>query len=324
MKTILVSGASGIVGYGCLKSICMDRNNYKLIGASIYTDSVASKFCDIFELSPVSSSPGYTEWLVQIIKKHAVDLIIPGIEIDVQVWTNNIGLLKRTGTKVLLNNPELIKLCADKWNFYNVLKDSNSEYSIDSEISNDFDYLSKKFGLPFLLKPRKGYGSKGIVRVGSESMFNLHKENIGDVLFVQPIVGSDEEEYTIAAFFDKESKLCAHMTLKRKLSPMGFTEKAEVATLENAEIALVELAKNFNPVGPTNFQFRRCEDELKLLEINPRISSATSIRAAFGYNESLMSIDYFFNDITPSQPKILRGSAIRYTEDYIKYDRNYF
>jgi carbamoyl-phosphate synthase large subunit len=57
-----------------------------------------------------------------------------------------------------------------------------------------------------------------------------------------------------------------------------------------------------------------------LLEINPRISSSTSIRTKFGYNEALMSVDYFLNGIIPTQPKIQKGKAIRYTEDLIIYE----
>jgi carbamoyl-phosphate synthase large subunit len=84
--------------------------------------------------------------------------------------------------------------------------------------------------------------------------------------------------------------------------------------------ALRELAGFLKPVGPTNFQFRVDQGELRLLEVNPRISSATSIRAAFGYNESVMAVDYFLKGERPVQPNLRRGSAVRYTEDYIFYE----
>jgi carbamoyl-phosphate synthase large subunit len=110
------------------------------------------------------------------------------------------------------------------------------------------------------------------------------------------------------------------MGLRRKLSKEGFTEKAEVAIPPHAEEAIREMATLLKPVGPTNFQFRVHGDVLKLLEINPRISSATSIRAGFGYNESVMAVDYFLEGITPKQPAVKRGYAVRYTEDHIFYD----
>ena len=51
MLNILVSGASGIVGYGILSSLRIGVSNIRLIGTTIYDDSPALLFCDIFEKS---------------------------------------------------------------------------------------------------------------------------------------------------------------------------------------------------------------------------------------------------------------------------------
>ena len=83
--------------------------------------------------------------------------------------------------------------------------------------------------------------------------------------------------------------------------------------------ALLKFCKYFKPIGPTNFQFRKHEGVLKLLEINPRISSATSIRTAFGYNECKMAVEYYLKNKKPKQPVIKQGRAVRYTEDFIFY-----
>jgi carbamoyl-phosphate synthase large subunit len=110
------------------------------------------------------------------------------------------------------------------------------------------------------------------------------------------------------------------MTLRRKLSREGYTDKAEVVDTAEFLPTIGELCRLFRPLGPTNFQFRRCVNGIKLLEINPRISSSTSIRTAFGYNESAMSLDYFLNQRAPTQPVIRRGRAVRYTDDKIFYE----
>ena len=321
-KTILVSGASGIVGYGILKSLRRYDPSLCLIGTTIYDDSIASVFCNIFEKAPQTDDPIYFDWLCKIIKKHNVDMIIPGIEADVTAWNEKRALLESTGVIVLLNKPELIELCADKWIFYEKLTSFDSKFAIPTRLKGSFEELKNDFGIPFLLKPRCGFGSKGIVKVENEEIFLQHIRNFGAKLMAQPIVGSDEEEFTASAFFDKNSCFLAYMTLKRKLSKDGFTEKAQVVNMEGMTDAIKELAKIFKPVGPTNFQFRLDDGQLKLLEINPRISSATSIRAAFGYNESAMSVEYFLNNKEIIQPEIKKGSAIRYIEEHIFYDSN--
>ena len=112
----------------------------------------------------------------------------------------------------------------------------------------------------------------------------------------------------------------ASMTLRRKLSKDGFTDKAEVVQGEQFSAALDGLCRRYLPIGPTNFQFRTCADGVKLLEINPRISSSTSIRAAFGYNESAMAVDFYLSGKLPAPPAIRRGHAVRYVEEHIFYD----
>ena len=320
MKNILVTGASGIIGYGILRSLKRSQKKLKLIGTTIYDDSVAEGFCDIFEQAPQTAGDDYIDWLLNTINKHKIDLIIPGIEADMYKWVDHIPELERTGVKIVLNKSELISLCKDKWTFYEELKKINSPYSIDSSLVSDYDVLVKEFGSPFLLKPRKGHGSKGIVKVDSIDTFLKHAKDIGLVLMAQPIVGNEDEEFTSSAFCDGKGGFYASMTLKRKLSREGFTEKAEVV-LETGEIntAILALCEYLKPVGPTNFQFRKQEGVLKLLEINPRISSSTSIRAAFGYSESEMAVDYYLRNKIPVQPVIRPGKAVRYSEDLIFY-----
>ncbi|MGF7050595.1 carbamoyl-phosphate synthase large subunit [Paenibacillus sp. DS2015] len=324
MKTILVSGASGIVGYGILRSLRENGENYKLIGTSIYEDSIAPAFCDIFELAPPTSDSNYIDWLCNIIIKHNVNMIIPGIEADMFKWAEMYNVISNTKVKVLLNKIELIQLCGDKWTFYEKLMENNSKLAIESRIHGSFEELVHQYGLPFLLKPRRGYASKGIVKVSSEEIFLEHERNLGEKFMAQPIIGNEDEEYTISAFFNSKSDLCCYMGLRRKLSQEGYTEKAQVFNVDGCEESLRALAATFKPVGPTNFQFRRHQGVLKLLEINPRISSSTSIRAAFGYNESLISTKYFLDGEIPIQPIIKSGVAIRYIEECVFFDRDNF
>jgi len=320
LKTILASGASGIVGYGILRSLRRSGVPLKLIGTSIYDDSVAPGFCDIFERAPLTDNADYLTWLRATIEKYQVDLIIPGIEIDMYKWAQHAPDIGRSGTVAVLNNLDLIELCRDKWAFYENLRDAGLACAIRSSLDGDFETLAKQFGLPFLLKPRRGFGSKGIIRVDSPTTFQRHQSSIGTVLMAQPIVGTDDEEFTVSAFCDGEGGLHACMALRRRLSRDGFTEKAEVVASDEFVATIEVLCRRFRPIGPTNFQFRRCHDGLKLLEINPRVSSSTSIRAAFGYNESVMAVEFYLDGKIPVQPAIRSGRAVRYTDECIFYD----
>src|SRR5438128_5856316 len=135
MKTILVSGASGIVGYGILRSLRKAGRALRLIGTTVYNDSPAQGFCDIFEQAPPTRDAFYLEWLSRIISTHRIDLIIPGIEDDMYRWSDAGGELEQGGrVKALLNDPRLISLCRDKWKFYEAISASGVSCVIDTTL----------------------------------------------------------------------------------------------------------------------------------------------------------------------------------------------
>lgn len=315
MLNILVSGASGIVGYGILSSLRIGVSNIRLIGTTIYDDSPALLFCDIFEKSISTNHPDYIDWLLKIIKKHSIDVLIPGIDCDMIEWNKHRKILEESGAFLLLNNQSLIELCWDKWKFYQKLKKIYPELAIPTFLYPDQSLKNN----PIILKPRIGYGSKGIIRLSSKDKIKEYEDQLGKVLMIQPIIGDDNFEYTVSAFFNKNSTLIDYLPLRRKLSSSGYTNFAEVVDINFTDI-LNKLAYHLCPIGPTNFQFRYDGSKFMLLEINPRISSSTSIRSKLGFNESKMSIEYFLKGIVPNKVdrnQILNKRIIRYIEEII-------
>jgi len=213
MKTILVSGASGILGYGILKTLQRSNNFYKLIGTSIYDDSIAPVFCDIFEKAVRTDSDDYKSWLISIIKKHEVDMIIPGIECDMYKFYEYRDILDKI-TFPLINSNYLIETCEDKYKFYKKLIEKNKRYSINTNL---FNKISPYFDLPFIFKPRHGFGSQGIIKIHSYPEYENNESIINSLsMMEQPIIKGDE--YTTGAFFDSDSNLIDYITFKRKLS----------------------------------------------------------------------------------------------------------
>jgi len=313
--SILVTGASGIVGYGILRSLRDECKDYKLIGSTIYDYSAANKYADFVLKALPTHDPNYLEWLCETISKNSVAIVIPGIECDVYGWNDCRNEILSAGAIPILNQFSLIELCKDKWEFFKVLFSNHSEYAIPTSNKASFE----QYPLPFLLKPRHGYGSKGIIKITNKAEFDYNKQRIGKDLIQQPIIGNEDEEYSVSAFFDDDSKMIGYLPLKRKLSDEGFTKEAVLVEDDFSKV-ISELATTFQPIGPTNFQFRKDNETFKLLEINPRISSATSIRAAMGFNESMMCVDYYLNRSIP-KPSIKSNTigtkAIRFIDDYL-------
>ncbi|MBY4731295.1 ATP-grasp domain-containing protein [Cupriavidus pauculus] len=321
MTTILVTGVGAIIGYGVVRSLRAANPAFRLIGADIHADAVGQVWTDGFEHAPLTSSAGYLDWLADAVQRHQVSLVIPGIEQDLHRLSDARETLLDRGIHCVLNNKALVDLSKDKWLTYQVLEADNDRVRIPTLATGSYASLAEQLGVPFLLKPRRSYASKGLVYVTSPEIFAKHAQELGELLVAQPVVGSDDAEYTVGVFGDGKGGVSASITLRRRLGTDGSTSKAWVAEDRTLTAEVERLVSRFRPVGPTNFQFRADNGGWRLLEFNPRISSSTSLRAAFGYNESCMCVDYFVDGRLPTQPYIRRGFAARYIEDYVIYDR---
>lgn len=324
MTTILVTGVGAIIGYGVLRSLRATGRDVRLVGTDIHADAVGQAWCDAFVQAPLTSSPDYLDWLNEVVNTRGIDLIIPGIEQDLHRHSDSREVMDRWRSRVVLNNARLIDLSRDKWSMHEELVAIDEPSRIPSYTEGGFDELTSRLGLPFLLKPRRSYASKGLVVVSKRADFDAHAQRLGDQLVAQPIIGTADQEYTVGVFGDGHGGICASIAFRRTLAADGSTAKAWVCHPEGLEPVLLRLCAHFMPIGPTNLQFRLDRDGWKLLEINPRVSSSTSVRTAFGYNEAAMCIDFFLNGEVPDQPRIRDGFATRYIEDHIVYDRNNF
>lgn len=316
---ILVTGVGAIIGYGIIKSLKKIDNINNIIGMDIYNDAVGQEWCDKFIQAKYASDSQYIEFLIDVIVKHDIDLVFFGTEQEIYKTDECKKELGEYIRKLVLNKTELLDLSKDKWKTYCFLNENGlGKYSIPSVVSGIYEDIAEKFGDGFMLKPRSSYASKGISIVEDSEAFAFYKKRMGNNFMAQLLIGDAEHEYTVGVFGLGDGSYSSKICMRRKLSQEGATAKAEVVNDEALNHTVDELVAKFKPIGPTNLQFRLHDGRYYLLEINPRISSSTSLRMAMGYNEAELCIKYFLeNEII--QPQIKEGCARRYIDEVIEY-----
>lgn len=321
---ILVTGVGAIIGQGIIRSLRRGAHPVRIIGVDRSDQSPGPSMCDAFRIKPAcdEADPAYLEFWRTLLRDEAVDLVMPGLEHDVFFFDGQRELVQDAGARVVLNGTELIALSADKWRMSEELACRRLP-GIPTTLTPDWNEAQRVLGPPpLLLKPRSGNGSRGIVRLADDTDFSYWRARSGSNWMLQRIVGSEDQEYTVGAFGLGEGRALPPIIFRRRLSPAGNTQAAEVVIDEAIAAATEVLCQQLQPLGPTNFQFRKEGQTCYLLEVNPRFSSSTSLRAAFGYNEAEMSIELFVHGRPPAAPAVQRGKAWRYSEDFVVYDRN--
>jgi len=319
IPTVLVTGVGAIIGQGIIKSLRMGGRPVRIVGLDLNPDAFGARYCDAFYAKPEDESgAAYLDFYKDVISTEHIDLIFPGIEHDIFFFDAHRGFFESCGVVTVLNQHHLIEIARDKWKTASALHDAGIQ-TIPSLMPDSWDGCIAELGdPPLLMKPRFGNGSRGIVRLYEQRDYDYWMQDAADTYMMQKIVGTDDEEYTAAVFGFANGEATPPIVFRRKLSATGSTLSAEVVQDALITKLITRLNHLFQPVGPTNYQFRKEGETVYLLEVNPRISSATSFRAAFGFNEAWMSIDYFLHGLTPSPEPAKRGSAVRYVEDYIE------
>jgi carbamoyl-phosphate synthase large subunit len=310
---ILVSGAGAIIGYGVIRSLRMSRIPFRIVGIDSNPRSAGFHFADLGVPCPPVKADGYQDFIVRLCERERINLIIPAIEQDVEFHFLHGEEIKRaTGVKIALNTPEVYTMARDKWNTYCYMKKHRfpvprSVLSVDPEkIANDLRF-------PVLLKPRMGQAGKGIIRIEDRQELEYWLPRCRDFL-AQEYIGSDEEEFTVGVFGIGDGIFEGPIIMRRKLN-YGSTFEAEVDRFPKVGKLVRRIISRLRPVGSTNLQIRLDRGVPRVLEVNPRVSSSCSLRAAFGFNEPEMAVRYYLLGERKFHPKLRRGYAVRYVED---------
>lgn len=316
---VLTTGIGTIIGYGEIQSLRNSNFDVEIFGMDVNPECVGRFWCDHFIVAKPASDNRFPEFLIDTVKYYSIDLVLLGTEQEMHRIIAERKTLESIWDKLAVNAASVYAVSEDKWDTYQFLT-KNGLLAIPSMLLSDYESLVANLGSPLLVKPRRSFSSRGIALIKNKDAFETSKTLLGDMFMAQKYIGDKDHEYTTAVFGFGDGSCTSPIIMRRQLSFEGATLNAEVVEISEIEDQIRTIAKLIRPIGPTNLQFRKDGNQYYLLEINPRISASTSIRAAFGYNESEMAIDYYVNGNRGLLPKIRKGKAYRYIADYIAYD----
>lgn len=315
---VLVTGVGAIIGYGIIESLKLTEKELNIIAVDVFAENYGKYQCDKFYQVPYTNDPKYEKAINEIILSNNIELVFPGIEQDVFYFNENH---EKFNTKFILNKSQLIQLSQDKLKIFKFLMKNNFKDLIPTYTNLNFKSAKKTLTLPFIVKPKSSYASKGFHVINSYDDYKIIENEINESTLFQPYVGSEDEEYTISIFGDGKGGILDSLIMRRYLSPTGASQKTFVIKSDHELMNSVNfLTKLFKPIGPTNFQYRKSINKIYLLEINPRISSTCSIRSKFGYNDPLFCIEYFLENRKISVSTKKYGKSIRYIADKMIYE----
>jgi len=302
--TFLVTGVGAIIGHGIIKALRMHAPA-KIIGCNSENTEYGRYLSDKFYIVPATALAEWKKKIKEIYESNSVRLVFPGIHQDIDAFKGIPSI------KAVLNTKKAITLGNDKWKMYEFAVENGIDVAY-SEQAASADM--KKFGQFVALKYRNSYAGKGQQILPTRQAFALLSamSNTGNIV-VQQHVGNDREEYT-TSIYGYEKIISEPIIFKRRLN-YGSTFYAETVKNRKLSDVVSRIAEKIGIRGPTNFQFRKEKGKYFLIDINPRFTSSTSIKAQFGFNEPAMAAEDYLNGAI-LKPSIKQGICERYIGDF--------
>lgn len=268
----------------------------KLYGADMAGTAPALAFCDYTRKVCGMRDADYIPQLLRICEADHIDLLIPTIDTDLLVLSQNAAKFDEIGTKVLISKPEKIAICRDK----NYTADFFESCDLKAPRTvNDYQFYHGPY--PCFIKPKDGSSSINAFKVENESELKVYAEQIGDYI-VQPFI--EGTEYTVDIFCDYEGNPLFITPRIRVAVRAGEVLKTEIAMDEKIIEECRKLIAGFQPCGPMTVQLIRQNktDDDYYIEINPRFGGGAplSMKAGARSAEAIL--------------KLLSGEKVEYSD----------
>jgi len=283
-RTVVVTGVSGETGLGILNGLRQLDPCPRIVGVDYSADSAGFQNSDVSVQVPGIFEPDYLESLKAIVREYKADALFLGIDGEIEIVAPVRPEFEAMGCYVSVSETPLVAACSDKLATARFLEASGLDFPKTVVVKGDVDDALKAFGVPVIVKPRRGNGSKDVELVRTAERLIEMWPDLDKSFCLQEYI--DGPEYTVSVLFDRTSGVRDYLIMKRELVG-GRTMQSHVES-HNGISAFVKAfgAVVSNALGAINLQLRVAEDgRVLVFEVNPRFSGSTGMRIAAGYNE---------------------------------------
>ena len=250
--------------------------NLKLYGADMAGTAPALAYCDYTRKVCAMHDPQYIQQLVDICVADKIDLVMPTIDTDLLVLSQNTVAFEAVGVKVLISKPEKILICRDKNN--------TGEFFESCGLKAPRTYNNyKEYPGPYpcFIKPKDGSSSINAFKVEDEEELEVYANQVDDYI-IQPFVSG--REFTIDIFCDFEGNPIFITPRERVQVRAGEVLKTMICMDEVMIDEVKTLCNSFRPCGPMTVQLIQDKNtgDNYYIEINPRYGGGAPLSMKSG------------------------------------------
>jgi carbamoyl-phosphate synthase large subunit len=281
-STLLITGCGGDIGLALGALARKEQLAGRVVGCDITSDHAGPAVFDTCEMVPSALSSDYFTALEALVRRHSVKAIVPMSEAELAQFAAQSFLERFADCHVIAANQLAVKTGLDKYSTYQMLRHAGLPTPWTCVVGEEAPR-----GFPCILKPRRGQGGKGLMRVRdafeAEALTPLRR---GDIW--QELILPEEPEYTCGLYRTTDGDIRT-IILERKLAG-GATKSAILVEHDAITVLLHRIAKVLDLRGAINVQLRVDAQAPKVFEINARFSSTVGFRHRLGFQDFVWAL----------------------------------
>jgi carbamoyl-phosphate synthase large subunit len=237
------------------------------------------------------SEPNYIEELIDLALANGIKMIIPTIDTELLILSQNKKLFEQKGIIVVVSDYEIVKIFRDKRLTHQFFE----KYFINCAK----EYSKDNYQLPIYIKPFDGSRSiDNYIVFKEEQLTEYHFAN-DKLMFLEYLDHKKHTEFTIDLYYDKNSELKCLIPRQRIEVREGEVNKAVTKETFFLKDLWEKMKKIDGFIGCITFQVFVNLDNQKIfgIEINPRFGGGYPLSYLAGGNFPKWLIEeYFFEN----------------------------
>lgn len=266
------------------------------------------------------------EHVLNVVASENIDSVI--VQYGGQTAINLAEQLEGAGVKLLGTDTDTLDWLEDRDKFYHLLDDLSIRHAIGLTANNSDEAIkgANEIGYPILLRPSYVIGGKGMVVVyNDEQLTDLLSSNVNMIYpvlidqFVEGLEGeidliSDGKEAFIPTYIEHVEPAGVHSGDSLAILPsQNITEENKKVIVQYANA----LVKKLNYRGIMNIQFLINNEQIYVVEVNPRASRTAPIISKVTGIPIIKYATYLLcgkvlNEMTLEQPEVNDWVAVKY------------
>ena len=313
---VLVTGAGGPAAVSFMQSVAREGAEIWAVDIDPYAAGLYLVDAEHRSLVPRGDDPNFVDSVASLCQRADIDVLVPTVDSELIPVARRNDEFQQNGTTVLAQSLDTLECCLDKWTLVQRIEEVAPDAAVALTVLLDDDFLEKPWSFPFIAKPRKGSGSRGVTLITDSG--DLARVPHDGSFIAQELLPGREHSLDVLAY--RNGAVAAVVPRTRLKVDSGIA----VAGAVEADADLVAYGKRIaEAVGLTsvaNVQVKQNrEGRPRLLEVNPRFPGSMPLTVAAGVDMPVLAVADALGHDVPSTVEFVPLAMVRtWTETFFE------